>query len=203
MPKEANFKMILKKYYDFKCVKFFLLIIGIFIFLKMFYSGKNPNVQVMNIFSPSSSRPSDSVNDFYRIASKYGTDKVTDHSYHNVYGHYLAWRRNDPIDLLEIGLGCIMVYGPGKSLLAWREFLPNAKISILEYDGKCAKKFEDQVEHMFVGDQSDFNVLENVGKVGGPYDIIIDDGGHSNKQQVIHSLSLSLSFALSLALFCF
>lgn len=61
----SNLKMILKKYFDLKYIKFVILIVGIIIFIKMFYSSKNPNVQVMNFFSPSSSRPSDSIDDFY------------------------------------------------------------------------------------------------------------------------------------------
>lgn len=76
-----------------------------------------------------------------------------------------------------------MNYGPGKSVLVWREFLPKARISILEFDAKCAESFRDKVEQLFTGDQSDFAKLAQVGKAG-PYDVIIDDGGHTNKQQV-------------------
>ena len=39
---------------------------------------------------------------------------------------------------------------------------------------------------LFIGDQSDFNHLKQT-RSCGPYDVIIDDGGHSWKQQ-IHSL---------------
>ena len=130
---------------------------------------------------------------FKRIALKHGTDKVTTHHYQYVYGQLLGHQRLEYLNFLEIGLGCDMGYGPGKSLLVWKEYLPNAKISILEFNEKCARKFESQVRHLFVGDQSDFSLLKRIGEttkpeVGGRlFDVIIDDGGHTRKQQ-IHSL---------------
>lgn len=76
-----------------------------------------------------------------------------------------------------------MEYGPGESIRIWREYLPNAYLSILEFDGECARKFRNQVDQVYVGDQSSFRVLRHIGKKG-PYDVIIDDGGHSRKQQL-------------------
>lgn len=98
-------------------------------------------------------------------------------------------RRFENVHLLEIGLGCTMTYGPGKSLLTWREYLPNAKISVLEYDEKCANALSSHVDQLFTGDQSDFQVLDPVAR-GGPYDIVIDDGGHTRKQQVNSLIAL-------------
>ena len=46
---------------------------------------------------------------------------VKAHTYHNVYGKYLGvWQKavskERPFKMLEIGLGCNMVYGPGASV---------------------------------------------------------------------------------------
>lgn len=46
---------------------------------------------------------------FYEIAKEKGTDKVTAHSYHNMYEKYFPAIRNKRIKMLEIGLGCDMV----------------------------------------------------------------------------------------------
>ena len=46
---------------------------------------------------------------FYEIAKEKGTDKVTVHSYHEMYEKYLPPLRNKKIKMLEIGLGCDMV----------------------------------------------------------------------------------------------
>ena len=120
---------------------------------------------------------------FKESALRSGSDKVTTHHYEYLYGQYLGPLRNSEINFLEIGLGCNMNYGPGKSIILWKEFLPKATISVLEYNADCAQKFASQVKNLFTGDQSNFDVLNNIGKYG-PYDVIIDDGGHSRKQQV-------------------
>ena len=75
-----------------------------------------------------------------------------------------------------------MGYGPGKSIILWKEFLTKARISVLEYNANCAQKFVSEVENLFTGDQSNFDVLNKVGTFG-PYDVIVDDGGHTRKQQ--------------------
>ena len=78
-----------------------------------------------------------------------------------------------------------MGYGPGKSMLTWQEYIPNIEISYLEFNAGCAEKFRDKLKNLLVGDQSDFELLKKA-EVSGPYDVIIDDGGHTRKQQ-IHS----------------
>ena len=64
---------------------------------------------------------------FASIGNKHGTDKtsaaayrdvtVGAHAYQFLYSKYLGPLRHDKLQLLEIGLGCNMNYGPGKSLL--------------------------------------------------------------------------------------
>lgn len=46
---------------------------------------------------------------FYEVAKEQGTDKVSNHSYHEMYEKYLPALRHKPIKMLEIGLGCDMV----------------------------------------------------------------------------------------------
>ena len=53
---------------------------------------------------------------FYRLAQIIGTDKVTEHQYQHLYKKYLEPIKDKPLRLLEVGLGCDMPYGPGKSL---------------------------------------------------------------------------------------
>ncbi len=108
-----------------------------------------------------------SVNDFKTLALKHGTDKVTTHHYEYLYGQLFAPIRFDPLNFLEIGLGCDMSYGPGKSLVLWKEYIPNASISILEFNEKCARKFESQLKNLFVGDQSDLSLMKRIGETGG------------------------------------
>ena len=72
----------------------------------------------------------------------------------------------------------------GTSIPLWREFCPNATYSLLEYDAKCAESFRGKVDNLFLGDQSDLDLLRIVGANAGPFQVVVDDGGHSRKQQV-------------------
>jgi hypothetical protein len=131
------------------------------------------------------------INKFRRIASKHGTDKVGYHNFEYTYGQLLSHIRfGNELNFLEIGLGCGMPYGPGKSIPVWREYLPNARISIFEFDEKCARPFEKVVDELYVGDQRDKEKMRTVGEQGGPYDIIVDDGGHSRKMQINSLIAL-------------
>jgi hypothetical protein len=128
----------------------------------------------------------DLVKAFYDIAIKHKTDKVTAHSYQYLYGLYLSPIRYKSIQMLEIGVGCGMPYGAGKSIIAWKEYFLDVKVDIVEFDRGCAERFRSQVNNLFIGDQSDLRFLKKI-RARNSYDLIVDDGGHSRKQQ-IHSL---------------
>ncbi|PNH01618.1 Mycinamicin VI 2''-O-methyltransferase [Tetrabaena socialis] len=87
--------------------------------------------------------------------------------------------------LLEIGLGCDMWYGPGHSAKVWREYLPHAEIWFAEYNAACVDKYRAELaelnEKVVTGDQADIPTLQRwVNETGGNFDVIVDDGGHSN-----------------------
>jgi hypothetical protein len=135
---------------------------------------------------PNQTDYTDLVKAFYDIAIKHSTDKVTAHAYQLLYGLYLSPIRYKNIRMLEIGLGCYMGYGPGKSIIVWKEYFSNVTIDILEYDKICGEPFRKDVNQLFLGDQSDLEFLASI-RIDNSYDLIVDDGGHSRKQQ-IHSL---------------
>ena len=57
----------------------------------------------------------DPVPSIHELGEKWGTDKVTGHRYDVMYDFWFAPYRCKKLKLLEIGLGCDMSYGPGKS----------------------------------------------------------------------------------------
>ncbi|KAG4439331.1 hypothetical protein IFR05_005206 [Cadophora sp. M221] len=124
---------------------------------------------------------------FLEIATKHGTDKVNPHHYNHMYEKYLDPVRDRPLKMLEIGLGCNMAYGPGKSYYTWLEFLPNVDLYYIEYDRACVEKWSHDMKNVkvFTGDQADTKFLETfISASGGGFDIIIDDGGHFMNQQI-------------------
>jgi demethylmacrocin O-methyltransferase len=59
----------------------------------------------------------------------------------------------------------------------WEDYLPNSKIVAIDIDQKC-KRFETERSKICIGDQTDIVFLKSVGEEAGPFDCIIDDGGH-------------------------
>lgn len=148
----------------------------------------------------------DNVPTFLSIASTTQTDKTKHkpHHYEIAYQTFLAPLRCNQMSFLEIGLGCGMQYGPGHSVPLWTKYLPAATISLFEWDYPCVVKFVESDRifsslstsdtnrlHFFTGDQSDPAVLLKTAKATGPYDVIVDDGGHTWLQQMV-SLSVLL-----------
>lgn len=124
------------------------------------------------------------------LAKRQGTDKVGN-GYVKIYEMWLAPWRHQPINFLEIGLGCDQQYGPGKSLNLWEDYFTHrdARVSFLEVDGACVKAHNIHLRNgtIFVGSQEDEAVLRKIaieGHAHGGYDVIVDDGGHTMKQQL-------------------
>ena len=135
---------------------------------------------------------------FFELATEIGTDKVTDHSYQHAYEFYLPSLRHKPVKMLEIGLGCNMRYGPGKSLDLWDRYYthPNSSIFFIEYDEECAKKWNQAHARVVVdaGDQANVPFLNGfLQHHGCDFDVIIDDGGHTMVQQITSFQNLFLS----------
>ncbi len=122
------------------------------------------------------------------------TDKVSGHNYEVMYGVFLMpivnalKSTNHKAKVLEIGLGCSMYYGPGKSLELWRQLYgKHADIWEAEYDAACIEKSKKEGQlkgvNLLTGDQADKTVLQRwVKESAGEFHVIIDDGGHSNEQ---------------------
>lgn len=108
------------------------------------------------------------------IALDFGTDKSSlHHNYTKAYAFYFDRLRFEKLNILEIGLG------GGGSVKTWKEYFANAKI--VGVDILDERYLEEERIHILQGDQSDFNFLAKVNSLHGPFDIIIDDGSHLNK----------------------
>jgi hypothetical protein len=104
-----------------------------------------------------------------------------------MYQKYLESLRDRPLKMLEIGLGCDMHYGPGKSYYTWLEFFPHVDLYYIEYDAACTEKWASSTTGatIFTGDQADIPFLKRfLTESGGNFDVIVDDGGHTMTQQI-------------------
>jgi len=118
------------------------------------------------------------------LFEKYGSDKSTVHNYQIVYAAIMC-TFNMPVKILEIGLGSNNTLiasnmgpegKPGASLRAFKEFLPESRITGADIDKTI--KVEDCT--VFFVDQTNPETFEDISRNGDLlYDLIIDDGLHS------------------------
>ena len=94
-----------------------------------------------------------------------------------IYDMFFSPMRDRAISVLEIGIG------GGHSLPMWRQYFSKAQIHALDIVRYDDPQLSGVVLHQV--DQTDRNQLKAIGADFGPFDIIIDDGGHMMQQQQV------------------
>lgn len=118
------------------------------------------------------------VKQFMKLEHK-ATDKYWVHGYTRLYDKHIGHLRKEALKILEIGVF------RGASLLLWKEAYPKSKIYGIDKNWKISRPFlegQDRIE-VFQGRQEDVKFLKEKVVPSGPFDIIIDDGGHKPGQQ--------------------
>jgi hypothetical protein len=139
-----------------------------------------------------------------------GSDKVSYHCYEAVYAKAIMYLGDVPYNVLEIGLGCGMQYGPGYGYLLFTDILPKTQYSFLEYNEKCfqpmlcdpsvngapprcdknplehlkPKDMKYLNDHATWGSQASPEVMQKAVSRFGPFRLILDDGSHHSTHQV-------------------
>lgn len=99
--------------------------------------------------------------------------------YFDIYDSHFKRFRNKEVVILEIGVF------QGGSLKMWKDYFGDkAKIYAIDINPLC-KQFETKDIKIFIGSQEDRNFLKFVKDQIPPLDILIDDGGHEMRQQII------------------
>ncbi|MDC3180142.1 hypothetical protein OA862_02060 [Candidatus Pelagibacter sp.] len=99
-------------------------------------------------------------------------------AYFQVYEKIFSNYRNKKIKFVEIGVA------NGGSLFMWRNYF-GKKAEIIGIDlNPNAKKLEKYGFKIYIGSQSDKKFWNKFYKKEGKIDIILDDGGHKNLQQI-------------------
>lgn len=98
--------------------------------------------------------------------------------YFEIYETFLNKFVGKKVKVLEIGVW------QGGSTLMWKKYFgKDATIIGVDILPDC-KQFEDDQIKIYIGSQSDINFLNELIEKEGPFDIILDDGGHHMDQQV-------------------
>ena len=100
-------------------------------------------------------------------------------NYFDVYDHlFKDWVGKD-VRFVEIGIL------EGGSLFMWRDYFGDrARIIGIDLNPQ-AKKWESHGFEIYIGDQADPNFWRQLHHEMGEVDIVLDDGGHTNTQQII------------------
>lgn len=99
--------------------------------------------------------------------------------YFEIYDrHFRSFRGRDVV-IVEIG-----IYSGG-SLEMWQSYFgPKCRIIGVDIEPTC-KSYESESVRVFIGDQADREFWRRFKQEVGAVDIVIDDGGHTPRQQII------------------
>ena len=155
------------------------------------YSGLNllQIETIEDVFGPGLEKIDDCIK-LGNLFTHYGSDKATTHNYYLIYYSILHAKKQEPLQVLEIGLGTNNIdvmsnmgrFGkPGASLRAFRDFLPTATIYGADIDKRVL--FQEERINTFFIDQTNIEILYSVKESFGnkKFDLIIDDGLHNSE----------------------
>ncbi len=110
------------------------------------------------------------------------TDKFSSHDYLSIYESYFVQLRDKPLKFLEIG------FFVGASARMWDQYFPNATLFFIDKEEDFFKKYSQGLSsrcNFYICDQSEeADLLKFIQDVGGRFDVILDDGGHTMNQQI-------------------
>lgn len=113
------------------------------------------------------------------LFKRYGSDKSTRHNYHLIYSYLLKGRRNDHLNILEIGLGkpSASVTADCASSKAFRDWTTKADIYGADIEERLL--FNEERIKTFWVDQTKPETMKELAKKLPKFDLIIDDGLHT------------------------
>ena len=108
---------------------------------------------------------------------KHKCTKGIDLGYDEIYESDFKKLRNEPINILEIGVD------QGRSIAVWLDYFPNAKIYAMDifvrmHESHIKVLKDNRVQHLKI-DSTDPDVHNRVAQWKTKFDIIIDDGRHT------------------------
>lgn len=111
----------------------------------------------------------------YDLGIKYNTDKAYNHNFCDFYENNL---NKNISKLWEIGIL------DGASLRMWSAYYPLAEITGFDIEDKSELKFNENV-NVKILDQGNKEQLEKLANENSDIDIIVDDGSHIIKHQIL------------------
>lgn len=126
--------------------------------------------------------PAEAINSKLRLFDIYNRTpylSIKHDSYFQVYEEVLSRFVDREFTFVEVGVL------NGGSLFMWREYFgPRARIIGIDLN-PAARRWEQEGFEIFIGSQSDPRFWEAFYSSVGEIDVLVDDGGHTNRQQIV------------------
>jgi len=117
--------------------------------------------------------------ELYNLFNSSKNSSIKWKKYFPIYERLFEKYKNKKITFVEVGIL------DGGSLEIWKKYFGNnSRIIGIDNNPEC-KKLENENFEVFIGSQSDPNFWKKFYSDVGKIDIILDDGGHKNDQQII------------------
>jgi hypothetical protein len=114
----------------------------------------------------------------YEIFRSVSQKSFKHEKYFDIYDSELGPYRDRKVTVVEVGVL------DGGSLFLWKEFFgPNARIIGIDFNPEAAKWVNEGFE-IYIGDQADRQFWNSFYGEVGMVDVLIDDGGHTDVQQI-------------------
>lgn len=114
------------------------------------------------------------------LAIKYGSDKHGHHYYCDHYERHLGKFRNDPILLVELGIGGYHYPDRGGAgLKMWADYFKNARIAGVDIHEKTG--LSTHQIRILKGSQDDPELAQRIIDQDGRPSIVVDDASHMNR----------------------
>lgn len=112
------------------------------------------------------------------IGLRHGTDKAShSNDFLSFYERYFEPLRDRPVKVLEIGVL------DGASLRTWRDYFTNGSIIGVDINPQTRQYAGERIS-IEIADQSSERDLRRIASLG-PFDIVLDDGSHFWRHQVV------------------
>ena len=105
------------------------------------------------------------------LAIEMGGCEKLGQDYLPIYDGYFSPFRDKQINLFEIGIQF------GVSLRLWEQYFPKANIIGLDINPRCTNCAGDR-RKVYIGSQTDDDILKKIASENNPISVIIDDGSH-------------------------